>query len=496
MLGLALVLAAFLAFANLSSQVLWQDEAQSALLARTTLANGIPLGTDGRNFFSQELGAEYDDQHRWRWHTWLHFYLVAGAFGLFGESTSSARWPAALMGVLTVLAVYRLAREWWGRSAAAHGATAALLLLVPFWILARQCRYYSLTACLTVLVLLGYARIAGGRRGGVAIYVFALFALFHAHYVYVPPLIAATLAHAIAVRRVALRPVLLGAGGVLLACAPWILWQSGMDYGRHYASQLSDPALWFANADWFVRSLLARLSGAAGLAAALAIAVAVVLRDGVGELGRLVRDAGGLSLGLAGAAVLLCVSVVAPGPFFRYLTPLVPLVALGFGGLVALAGRFHWLGGVAVLVGVGALQPLGQFGDELTQEFVGPVEGLVEYLSAQARPDDVLWITYGDLPLKFYTPLRVLGGLTGENLQVALEEEPPDWLVVRHNIVHEDRDGRVAEFIRREIDLSEFQKVELPYTDTRFENREEPAEHRFHPARGGVPLAVFRRDRR
>ena len=494
LLALALALATWLAFANLSSQVLWQDEAQSALLARTALSHGVPLGTDGRNFFSQELGAEYDEAYRWRWHTWLHFYLVAGSFALFGESTASARWPGALMGVLTVLAVYGLAREWWRDRFAAHGAMAALLSLVPFWVLTRQCRYYSLTALLSVGALLGYTRLVRGRRGGGALYVGALFGLFHAHYVYVPPLLAATALHAAVAQRDALRPVLIAASGVLALCAPWIVWQSGMDYGRHYASQLWEPALWLANGDWFVRSLLGWLSGLAGLVAVVAVGAAVALRSGAGELRRLLRDDGLRMLAFAMVAVLAVVSVVAPGPFFRYLAPLVPLVALGFGGLAAIAFRLHPLAGVAVLLGVAALQPIGSFVEELTHEFDGPIEGLVEYLSAQARPGDVLWITYGDLPFKFYTNLRVLGGLTGEDLAVALEREPPDWLVLRENVVHAERDGRVADFIRREVDLSEFQKIELPYTDTTFENREDPAEHRFRPARGGPPVAVFRRN--
>ena len=315
LLAVALVTAAWLAFANLSSQVLWQDEAQSALLGRATLTHGVPLGTDGLNFFSQELGAEYDEAHRWRWHTWLHFYLVAGSFGLFGESTESARWPGALAGVLTVLAIYGLARSWWRDRFAVHGATVALLSLVPFWVLARQCRYYSLTALLSVGVLLGYTRLVQGRRGGLALYVFALVGLFHAHYVYVPPLIAATTLHAAITRRDAVRGVLLAAGGALVLCAPWIVWQSGMDYGRHYAEQLWEPGLWFANGDWFVRSLLAWLSGLAAVGAGVAVAAGTALRDGPGELGRMLRDEGLGLLLLSLGAVLAVVSIVAPGPY-------------------------------------------------------------------------------------------------------------------------------------------------------------------------------------
>jgi len=496
LLALALSLGAVLAFANLDAQLLWQDEAQSALLARTTLEHAIPLGTDGRNFFSQELGAEYDDAHRWRWHTWLHFYLVAGSFALFGEGTSAARWPAALFGVLTLLAVYQLAREWWGRDrVAAHAANAVLLLQVPFWILVRQCRYYSLTAFFSTTLLLGYARLAAGRRGGGAIYLLSGVALFHAHYVYVAPLLVATVVHAAWGDRPALRRVLWFAGAVVVSCAPWIVWQSGMDYGRHYADQLTDPSLWYANASWFVRSVLVHASGLVALAG-LVVAVGLIgWRGGRSELGRLARDRGATAVLLSAVALLATVSIVAPGPFFRYLTPLLPLLALALGALVAVVARVHVLAAVGVLAAIAATQPLTRFGYELRHGFDGPIEGLVTYLREHAEPTDVVWITYGDLPLKFYTNLRVLGGLTGEDLATALQREPPDWVIVRRHVIHQDRDGVVADFIAEQIDLSTLRKIELPFTDTAFENREEPAEHRFRSARGGAPVVLFQRAR-
>jgi hypothetical protein len=495
-LAAAVAIAAGLAFANLDAQLLWQDEAQSALLARSTLEHGIPLGTDGRNSFSQELGAEYDATYRWRWHTWLHFYLVAASFALFGEGTASARWPAALAGVLTLLAVHAVAREWWGRDRwAAPAATGALLLLVPFWVLARQCRYYSLTALLATTLLWGHARLVNGRRGGALLYAGSAVGLFHAHYVYVPPLLAATIAHAVLLRRAAFPRVVAAAGAALLLCAPWIVWQSGMDYGRNYGAQLVDPALWAANATAFVRSLLVHASGLAGLASGVALAGLVAWRGGRGALGRLLRDPGIVALALAALAVLATVSVVAPGPFFRYLAPLLPLVALGLGALAAVAARVHPVLAVGVLVLAALGQPLGRFAGELTRDFDGPVEALVTVLREQAGPDEVVWITYGDMPLKFYTSLRVVGGLTGEDLATALERDPPDWVVVRQHVIHPERDGRVADFIAREIDLSEFRKIELPFTDTPFENREEPAEHRFRSARGGAPVVLYRRAR-
>ena len=58
------------------------------------------------------------------------------------------------------------------------------------------------------------------------------------------------------------------------------------------------------------------------------------------------------------------------------------------------------------------------------------MEGIVSYLSENAEEDDVVAITYGDMPLKFYTDLRVVGGLTGEGLSPAKNAlDYPDTLM-------------------------------------------------------------------
>ena len=86
LLGLT-VLSATLLLANLGNQYLWQDEAQTALLARSVLEHGIPQGTDGTNSFSQERGVEIAPDGVWRWHTWLSFYVTAASFAPMGSSS-------------------------------------------------------------------------------------------------------------------------------------------------------------------------------------------------------------------------------------------------------------------------------------------------------------------------------------------------------------------------------------------------------------------------
>ena len=69
--ALMCIVAGALVLGRLDARLLWQDEAQTALVSETILEHGVPLGTDGKNFFSQEQGAEYGDGFIWRWQTWL-----------------------------------------------------------------------------------------------------------------------------------------------------------------------------------------------------------------------------------------------------------------------------------------------------------------------------------------------------------------------------------------------------------------------------------------
>ncbi len=112
-ISLALVFgtAAIFLLARLGQRAMWQDEAQTAVLSRTVLEFGVPRGSDGRNFFSQELGAEYGNGYLWRWHTWLPFYVTAGFFRVLGATTLAARLPFALFGIATVVLLYRYAES-------------------------------------------------------------------------------------------------------------------------------------------------------------------------------------------------------------------------------------------------------------------------------------------------------------------------------------------------------------------------------------------------
>ena len=81
-----LSLGALLIFWDLGGRDLWEDEAHTALLARSILARGLPYAYDGLNWVTAEAGRDLDQNHLWRWSPWLQFYAAAAAMKVAGAA--------------------------------------------------------------------------------------------------------------------------------------------------------------------------------------------------------------------------------------------------------------------------------------------------------------------------------------------------------------------------------------------------------------------------
>ena len=509
-------LAAVLMLTNLRHALLWQDEAQTALISRTVCQGGIPRGTDGLNFFSQELGAEYGENHVWRWHTWLPFYAVAASFSLFGEGTFSARLPFACAGILTIPATWWLGRLLWREKRAALAAAALLAVCVPFLILSRQCRYYSFAALFHTVALAGYMQIRTGRRGGMATLAGGLFLLFQTHYLYTATLGLAIGLHLFLLRRsdgnegtcdqsgsTELSPnesppsqkgVLLRTGGALaisfVGCLPWVIWLAGMKYPQNYADQARNWLVTKANFFSFVSQIETHLYSVWLCEAIFLLAVWHGVRGTFFKGFDRPTTSGTVLIGLVIAINLGALSVTAPAPFFRYLAPLIPVGMVVAGRMVSAAASLHWLAGVA-MAGVMALRPeLVQYGKELTDDFQGPVEGIVAHLRQHARESDVVGITYDDLPIKFYTRHRVVGGLTGESLEGI---EAPDWIILRRTPADQAKEAPVRRFFHEQTQKHRYEQVVLDVPDTPWQNREDPQTHLYQSATTPPRVIVWRK---
>ncbi len=125
-LGVILVAAGWLRFADLGKLSFWADEFPHAIAARNLIAHGSPELPSGR-------------QYR---RAYLQTIADAGSMRAFGENEKAARIPSAVVGVITVVGVWFVARRRFGETAAL--ASAAVLAVMPMHVAhSRSARFYA-----------------------------------------------------------------------------------------------------------------------------------------------------------------------------------------------------------------------------------------------------------------------------------------------------------------------------------------------------------------
>jgi len=248
---------------RLGDILLWQDEAESAVLGRSVLRGGIPRAWDGLNLVSQQNGRDYAEGYVWIWHSWLQYYLIAASFGLLGEGEVSARLPFLLVGALCLPLLYEYGRKVAGRRDTALLACALLLLSVPFLLHARQCRWYTLPVFFLLLDLTIYERVLRRVPYSRPLLFAGLTLLFHSFYPAALCVFAAFFVHSAVLRgwnRQAGKD-LLWLAGWLLSVVPWCVFAKIFQRGDSFQGlwQTYTFAKWYllaVNEGLFALSLL------------------------------------------------------------------------------------------------------------------------------------------------------------------------------------------------------------------------------------------------
>jgi hypothetical protein len=213
---------------------------------------------------------------------------------------------------------------------------------------------------------------------------------------------------------------------------------------------------------------------------------------------------------------------LAPWDHFRYLAGLLPLTAVLLGWVTFRVLRWSRPAGVAlvlVLIGTdavyqfpvdslhaGAVRRADRFPSvggaclslcgylyEVTHPVDDPEWVLSQYLRAHARPADVVVITYGDLPLQFYTGLQVVGGLQGRPVP-----PDPDWIILRGTWVTPRAGGDVdvMRYVYKHIDPDGYVVVDCHCPEVMMGNDPDPLHHVFRSPAKASTVTVFQRRRR
>ena len=504
-----IALGAVLIFWSLGERYLWQDEAETAMLAKSILRTGLPIAHDGKNVVSQELSREFGPDYMWRWSPWLQFYLAAGSFALFGPSTLSARLPFAVLGLSAVPLTYWLARRFMGCVNSARLSSLILATSVPFLLHTRQARWYAVTFVIVSFLFICLEGIARGKKWACVGFAASAALLFYANFFVAIGVLAVLLfaAPAYQYEKTFLWRLVVSYAFVLLGVLPGLLFFNSFDEGKQFDLERTTILLTYYLGFLFTFLL--------PLPLAVALVWFLFSKPRVTSL---------RPEWTRGARLLLifCLSYplylsLGPWHMFRYLSVILPLTSVLLGLVIFRIfemNRYAGIAGLAILIFTNILHvvplglidapgtestagevvsvgpfhsPLASYLYEITHATPEPEPVIVKYLKDNANPSDVVFATYGDLPIQFYTDLRVLG-----TLQAQLVAAEPDWIIVRrtrNGIWMSGRDETLDQVLKG-ISLEKYHRTYLPCSDSVLGNCPEPPFHSF-VLPGDVPSVLI-----
>ena len=451
---------------NLGDRCLWQDEAECALVARGILRTGLPSAWDGRLMATGVYGVELTDSFLWAWTPWGMHYLAAIGMAVFGETSLGARMPFALLGCASIGLTYVVARRLVQDRWASCLATVLLITSVQYLLLMRQCRYYAILPVAALLTILGYTDLS--RRRGVALLAAGMILLFHANYVTAACVGSGLALHALLWRRDRATWVRLVIAGLITSALtlPWffgmglhhVLRASGtVGYAREPTGRAAFKLLFVMNQFVcpfvVVVGLIAvaamrrlRVGGAYGLVACLAVPVMifvpVFLWAGPRYLVHML-PLGAIVTGAALREVYLRHDVLGNiGAIAAGVTNLLPALVCAVLPASVGAGRLDgdFMTGFDALHQGMLKSEWAGYVNELRQPFVGPNEAITRFVNHNTEPNDIVYATYGQLPIMFHTNRRCAGQLKPASRDRPGWDRLPDylweldaasWLVVR-----------------------------------------------------------------
>ncbi|MBN2753698.1 MAG: glycosyltransferase family 39 protein [Candidatus Goldbacteria bacterium] len=484
---LLILTASVLLFTGLGTRALWQDEAQTPLIAKTVIDRGLPYGTDGLNYFSQDGGIEYGPDYIWKWHPWFQFYYLAAFIKVFGESNFMYRFPFALLGLFSVIVVYFYIRNLTKSFKRALFASAFLLFSVFFLLLVRQSRYYSPEILFTLISLFSYALyVREGKKMHLVVWTAVMTMLFHTIYLYFYSAMLAFFIHyVIFVRR---RDISLFAffAGVFAVNTPFVFLLYNIEFNAANSNMFS--LIHFGqSALAYLKFIFQYVFSPLLIAAALLFVLEKVSRK------QQVKVQDGIEWLLVIFAVtgFICISVLTDAPFLRNTAGIAAALSVLAGLLVYKIYERHKLAGLLLSAVLLLNMTFFKYIKELRLDWKEAGECITEFLNANSAPGDAVFITYPDLVVKLYTGLRVYGGLTGEDFE---NVKNPKFVVIRKYIGSE-YEKRTLAYLRSNVDESKYKKYILPCADRFWENREDPVNHDFEPDEKEEKVIIYKRIR-
>jgi len=487
-------LAAVILFTNLGNIYLWQDEATTAVLAKNTLEFGVPRAFDGTNLITT-IYSDACMYKGWRYAPWLQFYITALSFRLFGVNTFAARFPFAILGVASIALCYLLSQRLFHNRRVSRFSAAFMLFSAPFFLYMRQCRWYALAIFFTLWLLISYLDLIEKKRFSAWGFMLSAVFLFHSNYAIFFPVFGAVCFHYIIFHiknegkvelKKALRYLLL----IIMLTAPFFIFFTNLECRGQMTFLRTKGHL-----EFYIRVLNKYLFPLAFLFLSLSV-FSFFKKRVFPILGQRLDRPRLWLLPVVFIFTVVFFVFLAEERQLRYIIHLLPLSCILMSLLVAGWMKLNVIAASLIFIIVCFTNsfhtgspfakklwiPLADIAYELSHDYDGPVEGIVEFLKKNADPGDTVKLIMGDYAVIFYTDLKV------DNRDF-LTESFPEWIVVRNGWVSfENLNTRY----RRRIE-AEYQRIELDYPDIMWENRPDPGYHKFKTVTESPNQVVYKR---
>jgi len=489
---LLLATTAFLLFKNLGNIYLWEDEAETAVIANNLWTTGYPTPFDGKNLVTQMNGEDIavrGNHYLWRLHPWLQYYLLA-PFLHFKKNTFFARLPFVLLGLAAIYLIYLTAKKLFSERIALFALFISLFCW-PLLVYIRQARYYSLLLFFSILLIYLYLHFLEKRKRAWLWFSIAAIFLFHSHFVAFFGTITGLWIH------------------FLL-----FYWRKIKEYLKELVWIFSSIAIftlpWFWLVDYF--ALFSRSSHLSAFGDHLQFYSSVFLSIFpicLLCLGFLLCFSNCLKyrqeillLVFVGLTTTLTVSFFIPVPYTRYLIGLFPIL------IILTAAFLDWIlkknlfwGSLALFLiflhfftpwpwllenkGKGFKNNWGFFSylSEITHDYDGPVEAIVNFLNQSTKKNPTVLTNYAWEPIIFYTNAKVLNRITDPSspLFPLTKGENPDFIIPRH--------------CWKPMQIpANYRKIVLSAKDICWENRSEPLLHHFRTVTTGPNVVIYQRE--
>ena len=179
-------------FPSLDNGALQVDEGADTFISTTLLKSHFPRHSDGIN--SSMLFANVHDG-LFVYRPWVPYYIQSFSLSLFGQTTFAARLPFALIGIFSVIFLYRFALKFTDQQFVAFLAAFFLASSIPALIFFRTARYVGVPILLSILLLNFYIDIYKNRKWNPIGLIVISIIFFHTMYVEFAGMIAGLLIH-------------------------------------------------------------------------------------------------------------------------------------------------------------------------------------------------------------------------------------------------------------------------------------------------------------